>query len=151
VTIVQQTLPIPVVAGPVKSGSARLIGLVGRRFTWGLADRLMPSLSNAAVSLCAARQQARLMPRSSGVREWLSQTRDIGSRYLIENTATSGTGQWRIHAVGFAAGLSAVGYLQKGSLLMGPFFVIFMGISLVTVQEAARMMQRSSPHLNRIG
>jgi hypothetical protein len=40
-----------------------------------------------------------------------------------------------------------VGYVQEGSLLMGPFFVIFMGISLVTVPEATRMLHRSTRHL----
>ena len=89
------------------------------------------------------------MPRFSEVGEWLSQTRDLGSRYLIENTATSGSGQLRVYAVGFVAGLTAVGYVQEGSLLMGPFFVIFMGISLVTVPEAARMLVRSTRHLQR--
>lgn len=57
----------------------------------------------------------------------------------------------RIYAVGFVAGLTAVSYLQEGSPAHRAPFVIFLGISLVTAPEAARMMQRSSPHLNRIG
>ena len=93
--------------------------------------------------------QARLMPRLTTVLEWLSQTRDLGTRYLIENTCTSGSGQLRVYAVGFVAGLTAVGYVQEGSLLMGPFFVIFIGISLVTVPEAARILARSPRHLQR--
>ena len=109
---------------------------------------LMWGLSASLAAFCGM-LQARLVPRLSSVGEWLAQTRDLGSRYLIENTATSGAGQLRIYAVGFVAGLTAVGYLQEGSLLMGPFFVIFMGISLVTVPEAARMMQRSTRHLQR--
>jgi hypothetical protein len=89
--------------------------------------------------------QARVVPRLTGIREWLSKTRDLGSRYLMENTANSGASQVRVYAVGFISGLTAVGYIQEGSLLMGPFFVIFMGISLVTVPEAARILRRS-PH-----
>jgi O-antigen/teichoic acid export membrane protein len=109
---------------------------------------LMWGLSASLAAFCGM-LQARLVPQLSGIGEWLSRTRDLGSRYLIENTATSGSGQLRIYAVGFVAGLTAVGYLQEGSLLMGPFFVIFMGISLVTVPEAARMLQRSSRNLTR--
>ena len=75
--------------------------------------------------------------------------RDLGPRYLLENTSNSGAGQLRIYVVGFVAGLSAVGYIQEGSLLMGPFFVIFMGISLVTVPEAARQLRRSPAHLQK--
>jgi O-antigen/teichoic acid export membrane protein len=305
VTRAEQTIPVAIDAAPVKSGSARLVRQVARRFSWGLADQMMSSLSNAAVSLYVARElgatefgafsiayvtysfvlnasrglatdpllvrfshaedsvwrravrrctatatfvglvlgicalvaamvfggttrvafialgvtlpglmlqdswrysffaagkgsrafvndtiwtvtlgvaleglrlwghhqtvfwfvllwglsanlaalcgivQARLVPRFSEVGEWLAQTRDLGSRYLIENTATSGSGQLRVYAVGFVAGLTAVGYVQEGSLLMGPFFVIFMGISLVTVPEAARMLVRSTRHLQR--
>ena len=107
---------------------------------WGLTANL--------AALCGV-AQARLVPRLRGVGEWLSGMRDLGPRYLIENTASSGSGQLRIYAVGLVAGLTAVGYVQEGSLLMGPFFVIFMGISLVTVPEATQMLQRSTVHLQR--
>jgi O-antigen/teichoic acid export membrane protein len=107
---------------------------------WGLTANL--------AALCGM-FQARLLPRLSGIGEWLSRMRDLGPRYLLENTATAGSGQLRIYAVGFVAGLEAVGHVQEGSLLMGPFFVIFMGISLVTVPEATRMLHRSTRHLRR--
>jgi len=107
---------------------------------WGLTANL--------AALCGL-LQARLLPRLSGIGDWLSAMRDLGPRYLIENTASSGSGQLRIYAIGFVAGLTAVGYVQEGSLLMGPFFVIFMGISLVTVPEATRMLHRSTRHLQR--
>ena len=41
----------------------------------------------------------------------------------------------------------AVGYVQAAGLLMGPFQVIFLGISLVTVPEAARILRHSPRHL----
>jgi hypothetical protein len=93
--------------------------------------------------------QARLIPRWDGAAAWLSKTRDLGVRYLVENTSTSSSNQIRLYAVGFIIGLAAVGYIQEGSLLMGPFFVIFMGISLVTVPEAARSLRKSTGHLWR--
>jgi O-antigen/teichoic acid export membrane protein len=91
--------------------------------------------------------QARLLPRWNGALEWLSKTRDLGVRYLVENTASSSSNQIRLYAVGFIVGLTAVGYIQEGTLMMGPFFVIFMGISLVTVPEAARSLRKSPRHL----
>ena len=91
--------------------------------------------------------QARLLPRFGDIRSWLAETSDLGSRYMLENTANSGAGQVRIYAVGFVAGLVSVGYIQEGSLMMGPFFVIFMGISLVTVPEAARALRKSTKQL----
>lgn len=93
--------------------------------------------------------QARLIPRWDGAIEWLSKTRDLGTRYLIENTGNSSSNQIRLYAVGFIIGLSAVGYIQEGTLLMGPFFVIFQGISLVTVPEATRSLRKSTHHLRR--
>jgi hypothetical protein len=93
--------------------------------------------------------QAKVWPRLIGVAEWVHITRDLGPRYLLENTANSGSAQLRIYFLGFVTGLTAVGYVQEGSLLMGPFFVIFMGISLVTVPEAARTLKRSPRHLMR--
>ena len=85
------------------------------------------------------------MPRPASAWEWVYRHRDLGPRYLAENTANSGSSQLRIYGVGLIAGLAAVGYVQAAGLLMGPFLVVFMGISLVTVPEAARILRRS-PH-----
>src|SRR5690348_15878038 len=90
---------------------------------WGLA---------ATVAACAGPIQARLMPRPTSAWEWVSRHRDLGPRYRAENTANSGSAQLRIYGVGVIAGLAAVGYVQAAGLLMGPFLVVFMGISLVT-------------------
>lgn len=107
---------------------------------WGLT---------ATLAAASGTLQARLLPRPRGIPQWLSATRELGLRYLFENTSNSGASQARIYAVGFVAGLTAVGYVQEGTLLMGPFFVIFMGISLVTVPEAARTLHRSPQRLRR--
>jgi O-antigen/teichoic acid export membrane protein len=105
---------------------------------WGLA---------AAVAACVGSLQARTVPRLSSAWTWVSATRDLGPRYLAENAANSASGQLRSYGVGIIAGLAAVGYLQAGLLLLGPFMVVLMGISLVTVPEAARVLRRSPRHL----
>ncbi len=87
--------------------------------------------------------QARLLPRVSHFWLWVHLHRDLSARYLAENSANSAASQIRLYAVGAIAGLSSVGVVQAASLLMGPFLVIFMGISLVTVPEAARILRKS--------
>jgi O-antigen/teichoic acid export membrane protein len=93
--------------------------------------------------------QARLVPQWDGAAAWLSKTRDLGVRYRVENTSTSSSNPIRLYAVGFIIGLTAVGYIQEGTLMLGPFFVIFMGVSLVTVPEAARSLRKSARQLWR--
>lgn len=105
---------------------------------WGVA---------ATVAACVGPFQARTVPRLASAWTWVSLTRDLGPRYMAENAANSAAGQLRSYGVGIIAGLAAVGYLQAGLLLMGPFMVVLMGISLVTVPEAARVLRRSPRHL----
>ncbi len=105
---------------------------------WGLA---------AAVAALAGPFQARVVPSPSGAVTWLSKNRDLGPRYLAENTSNAGASQLRTYGIGIIAGLAAVGYVQAAGLLMGPFLVVFMGISAVTVPEAARILRRSPRYL----
>ena len=101
----------------------------------------------ATVAACVGPLQARVIPRPPNVWAWVSQHRDLAFRYLAENASNSGAGQLRIYGVGAIAGLAAVGYVQAAGLLMGPFLVIFLGISLVTVPEATRILRHSPQHL----
>ncbi len=101
---------------------------------WGLC---------AAVGALAGPFQARVIPSPSGAVHWLSNNRDLGPRYLAENTSNAGASQLRTYGIGIIAGLAAVGYVQAAGLLMGPFLVVFMGISAVTVPEASRIVRRS--------
>ena len=89
------------------------------------------------------------MPRLTAVCEWLSATATWAPATWSRTPPAAAPASCASTRVGFIAGLAAVGYVQEGSLLMGPFFVIFMGISLVTVPEAARMLRRSPRHLQR--
>jgi O-antigen/teichoic acid export membrane protein len=104
-------------------------------FAWGAA---------AAVAAAVGPLQARVIPRLTGTRGWVSRHRDLGPRYLAENTSNSAAVQLRTYGIGIILGLAAVGYVQAAGTLMGPFLVIFFGMSLVTVPEAARVL-RGSP------
>jgi O-antigen/teichoic acid export membrane protein len=107
-------------------------------FAWG---------ATAGIGAAIGPLQARTLPRLSGAWDWLSRHRDLGPRYLAEGTASSGAGQLRNYGVGIILGLAAVGYIQAATTLMGPFMVIYFGMGLVTLPEAARVLRRSPQHL----
>ena len=91
--------------------------------------------------------QARVIPRLGRTRKWVSQHRDLGPRYLFEGTANSASAQLRNYSIGLILGLAAVGYVQAASTLMGPFMVVFFGLGLVTLPEAARLWRNSPRRL----
>ncbi len=101
----------------------------------------------AAVGAAAGPLQARVVPRMASTWTWVSRHRDLGPRYLAEGTANSASSLLRNYGLGFLLGLAAVGYVQAASTLMGPFMVIFFGMGLVTLPEAARILRRSPRHL----
>ena len=107
-------------------------------FAWG---------ASATVAALVGPLQARVVPRLTATWLWIRTHRDLGPRYLAENTANSAASQLRLYGVGIILGLAAVGYVQASLTLMGPFMVIFLGFSLVTVPEAARILRRSPQHL----
>jgi O-antigen/teichoic acid export membrane protein len=115
-----------------KSGNANVFSFV---LVWGAA---------ACLAAAIGPLQARVIPRLSAIRAWVTRHRDLGARYLAENTSNSAANQLRTYGVGLILNLAAVGYVQASSTLMGPFMVVLMGISLVTVPEAARMLRRST-------
>ena len=117
------------------SGHANVFAFV---LAWGAA---------ANVAAAIGPLQTRIIPHPSAGWQWVSRHRDLGPRYLAENTANSGGAQLRTYGVGLMLGLAAVGYVSASSTLMGPFMVVLMGISLVTVPEAARILRRSPRHL----
>ena len=107
-------------------------------FAWGAA---------ATVAAAAGSLQARVLPRLPSGWGWVWRHRDLGPRYFAEGTANSGQNQLRNYGVGLILGLAALGYVQAASTLMGPFMVIFFGMGLVLLPEAARILRRSPRHL----
>jgi O-antigen/teichoic acid export membrane protein len=101
----------------------------------------------AAVAAAAGASQAGVLPRASQAWHWVKEHRDLGFRYLVESMSINGASQLRTYAVGIIVGLTAIGYLQAANTLMGPFMVIYLGMTLVTVPEAVRAMRRSLRHL----
>jgi len=126
---------IPVLVLLRRTGHANVFWCV---FAWGAA---------ATVAAAVGPLQARVRPRLSRGWGWVWRQRDLGPRYLVEGTVNSGSTQLRNYGAGLILGLSALGYLQAASTLMGPFMVIFFGMGLVLLPEAARILKRSPRHL----
>jgi len=126
---------IPILVLLRKTGHANVFWFV---FAWGAA---------AAAAAAIGPLQARIAPRLSGAWEWLYRHRDLGPRYMAEGTASSAGGQLFNYGVGVILGLAAVGYVQAATTLMGPFMVVYFGMGLVALPEAARILRRSPRRL----
>ncbi|MDX3523367.1 hypothetical protein [Streptomyces scabiei] len=105
--------------------------------------------ASAAVAAVYGCFQSGIRPHLAGARGWLRDHRDLGSRYLVENTSLSGAAQLRAYGLGAIVGVGAVGVVRGAELLLGPFLAVLMGLSLVTVAEAARVLRRAPHRLGR--
>ncbi|QNS03438.1 MATE family efflux transporter [Streptomyces xanthii] len=101
--------------------------------------------ASAAVAASYGVVQSGIRPRPGRARAWLREQRDLGYRYLVENVSLSGASQLRAYGLGVIVGVGAVGAVRGAELLLGPFLAVLMGLSLVTVPEAARVL-RGAPH-----
>jgi hypothetical protein len=68
---------------------------------------------------------------------------------MVENMANSGASQLRTYGVAAIVGVGAVGAIRGAELLLGPFMTLLMGLNLVTVPEAARVLRRTPHRLQR--
>ncbi|MFD7453593.1 hypothetical protein [Kitasatospora sp. NPDC059827] len=126
-------IPAMVVAARVGTVAAFLLA-------WGAA---------AAAAAGYGFLQSGVRPRVTQARGWLREQRDLGSRYLVENVSLSGAGQLRAYGLGAIVGVGAVGAVRGAELLQGPFLALLMGLSLVTVAEAARVLRQTPRRLGR--
>lgn len=86
--------------------------------------------------------QTRLLPRMSGIVAWVREHRDLGPRYLVENVSDSASAQLQVYGLGAISGLADVGAVRGAQILLAPVVALRMGISLIAVPEAARVLRR---------
>ncbi|MBO0827466.1 MAG: hypothetical protein J2P24_06765 [Streptosporangiales bacterium] len=110
--------------------------VLGFVLAWGVSG---------AVAAAVGCLQTRNVPNVAATRTWLREQRDLGPRFLFENLTLSGTSQLWMYGLGAISGLAAVGDVRGAQLLLGPFLAVLMGLSLVAVPEAARVL-RNAPH-----
>ena len=108
----------------------------------GVTSFVLAFGGSAGIAALFGLWQSKVRPRPGFVRSWVSDHRDLGGRYLIENVSIGGARQLRMFALGGFAGLAAVGDTRGAEILMGPFLVILMGASQVAVPEASHVIQR---------
>ncbi|HEY8983069.1 MAG TPA: hypothetical protein VIU15_26255, partial [Streptomyces sp.] len=123
---------------PAMVVAARVGTVAGFVLAWGA------SASVAAGYGCV---QSGILPRTGRARGWLREQRDLGYRYLVENVSLSGASQLRAYGLGVIIGVGAVGAVRGAELLLGPFLAVLMGLSLVTVPEAARVLRQAPGRL----
>jgi O-antigen/teichoic acid export membrane protein len=126
---------IPVLVFLKLSGHANVFWCT---LAWGMA---------AGVAAAIGPLQARVVPNLAGAAKWLWRHRDLGPRYLVENTGGNAADTLRSYTVSSILSVAAIGYIQAAGTLMGPFKIIMFGISLVTIPEGARLLRRSPRHL----
>jgi len=103
--------------------------------------------ASAAVGAAAGPLQARVMPKLAGAWRWMSDHRDLGPRYLAEGVTSAAMLQVRGYMVGIVLSIAAVGWVQAAATLMGPITILFLGMTLVAIPEAARVLQRAPKRL----
>lgn len=103
--------------------------------------------AGAAAGAVVGAVQARVVPSLVRAKDWLVQHRDLGPRYLVENTGGNAADTLRGYSVSSILGLAAMGYIQAANTLMGPFKVIFYGTGMFTIPEAARILRNSPRRL----
>ncbi|MGW7416851.1 hypothetical protein, partial [Streptomyces sp. NPDC054863] len=105
--------------------------------------------ASAAVAALFGCFQSGILPRATRSLGWLREQRDLGLRYLVENVSLSGAAQLRAYGLGGLVGVGAVGAIRGAELLLGPFLALLMGLSLVTVAEAARVLRQAPSRVAR--
>jgi O-antigen/teichoic acid export membrane protein len=99
--------------------------------------------SAAGVGAAVGSLQAKVLPSLTSAAQWLVRHRDLGPRYLVENTGTNSVAMLRSYSVTSILGLTAIGDIQAASVLLGPFNIILFGVSIITIPEGARLLRNS--------
>jgi O-antigen/teichoic acid export membrane protein len=107
-------------------------------FAWG---------GTGGIAAIAGVFQAKLLPRPFQASNWLKKQGDIGIRFSVSGLLSNVAFQVRGYGIGAIVGLAVVGYVQASVTLMGPMTILFLGMSLVTIPEAARVLRNSPEKL----
>jgi O-antigen/teichoic acid export membrane protein len=134
--LIWAAVQIPALILLIISGHASVFWFV---FAWGGA---------AVVAAAIGALQSRVLPSLARAVRWLKKHRDLGPRYVVENTGSNVADMARSYGVSGILSLAAVGDVQAASVPMGPFRIIFLGVGMITIPEAARILRRSPRHLS---
>jgi O-antigen/teichoic acid export membrane protein len=99
--------------------------------------------AGGAVGAVVGAVQVRVMPRLSRATHWLGEHRDLGFRYLVENTGGNAADTVRSYGASSILGLTTLGDINASAVLMGPFKIILFGVGMITIPEATHILRRS--------
>lgn len=88
--------------------------------------------------------QSAVIPNPLLAKAWWREHVDLGARYFGEFLTTAGVSQVALYGVGLVAGISAAGALRGAQLILGPINIVYMGVILMAVPEAVRLLVSSS-------
>lgn len=116
------------------------LGIPGLIAVWGIA---------AAIAAVVGILQSGTFPRPDRSIGWFLEQRALAVPLTIESIASVGLAQVASFGIAAVAGLSAVGALRAGQLLLGPLFVVSQGFALIAIPEGKRFLRRSLATLRR--
>jgi O-antigen/teichoic acid export membrane protein len=119
------------------TGAASLPTLVA---AWGAAGATGAVLGVA---------QTGVVPNPVRARAWWRAQRDLGVRYMTADVTWAAAGQIGVFLIAGIAGLAAAGALRSAQLLVGPVNIVLQGVSLLSVPEGVRLLDRSAAQLRR--
>jgi O-antigen/teichoic acid export membrane protein len=82
--------------------------------------------------------QAGALPLLFRSRSWFADTRDIGLRFALETLIVTSGSQGAFFFIGIFSGLASLGAVRGASTLLGALNILFFGITIMGVPEAAR-------------
>jgi O-antigen/teichoic acid export membrane protein len=89
------------------------------------------------------------VPSLVSARSWLIAHRDLGPRYVLENAGGNAGSTVQSYGVSSLLGVTAVGDISAANVLMGPFRIVSLGASMITIPEAVRLLRHSPRQLPR--
>lgn len=95
----------------------------------------------ATIAAATGVVQSGAVPDPRRALSWWRQERELAPRFFVEFAARNGAMQAAVYCTAAIAGLAEAGALRAGQILLGPLNVLFMGLNLVAVPEAVRLVQ----------
>jgi O-antigen/teichoic acid export membrane protein len=105
--------------------------------------------AGAAAGSVLASFQARVVPSLLKAKTWLITHRDLGPRYVLENAGGNAGSTVQSYGVSSLLGVTAVGDISAANVLMGPFRIVSLGASMITIPEAVKLLRHSPQQLPR--
>jgi O-antigen/teichoic acid export membrane protein len=105
--------------------------------------------AGAAVGSVLASFQAGVVPSLVSAGSWLIAHRDLGPRYVLENAGGNAGSTVQSYGVSSLLGVTAVGDISAANVLMGPFRIVYLGASMISIPEAVKLLRHSPQQLPR--